>query len=410
MISLWTAVFLGGLAVGASVVGLLVARRTREPLAFFLGIAGVVSGTWGVIEIVDSYRRFDLVAAAIGLSLASVGGGYALASSLLPYLTARRPTPSLPEHVEARTTRPAVLLLGCIEPPRYQPPAITDELDRLAQAGLPETTLGITPFLYAAQKARYRAMGGTSPSAQQAKAIAERLEVRLRESVAFLRFVSCVGRDTLDRAVAEAASRGATDIVVATVSVAESYVADRAKAAVDLMRPEAHGLRVVYAPPLWGSETLTEYVADQIWRARDEPTATGVALVLHGQPDAWERSHASFDIQENSFAHRVRVLLSEKGIPQENIRLCYAEWRVPDITETVRHLAALGCRRVLICPATFPFESSVTLLDAQVAIRQARVEGHVNTVMLNAWGEDPIVSDVLFGAIRAASKDLGHEV
>lgn len=410
MTSQWTAVFLGGLAVGASVVGLLVAQRVREPLAFLLGVAGVILGTWGVIEIVDTYRRIDMIAAAIGLSLASVGGGYALASSLLPYLTSTRRAPSLPELVEARTTRPVVLLLCCTEPPRYKPAAITDELDRLAHAGLPEATLGITPFLYAAQKARYRAMGGVSPSAQQAKAVAERLERRLRESIHYLRLVTCVGRDTLDRAVAEAASGGATDVIVATISVAESYATDRAKSSVDSMRPDAHGMHVVNAAQLWGSEALAEHVAEQIWRARDEPTATGVALMLHGQPDEWERSHAAFDEQENSFAHRIRMMLSERGIPQDNIRLCYAEWRVPDLTETVRHLAALGCRRVLICPACFPFESSATLLDAQVAIKQARVEGHVSTVMLSAWGEDPIVSDVLFSAIRAASRELGNEL
>ncbi len=406
----WVAVFVGGLAVGASIVGLLVAQRIREPLAFLLGIAGVIVGTWGIIGIVDTYNRIDMTVAGLGLSLASVGGGYALVSSLLPYMTSNRSRPTLPEQVQPRVPKPGIVLLSCIEPRKYQPVAITQELDRLAQAGLPEATLGITPFLYASQKARYRAMGGTSPSSRQAQAVAERLEKRLGDSIAYLEFVSCVGRDTLDRAVARAASQGVANVIVATLSVAESYVTDRAKSAVDTLRPDTHGMRVVYTPPLWGSEALAEHVAEQVWRARDEPTATGVALILHGQPDEWERSHASFDVQENSFAHRIRMILTDKGIPRDNIKLCFAEWRVPDITETVRHLAALGCRRVLICPACFPFESSVTLLDAQVAVKQARVEGHVNTVILGAWGEESIVSDVLFGEIRTASRDLDRGI
>jgi len=410
MAALWTAVFLGGLAVGASVVGLLVAQRAREPLAFLLGILGVVVGTWGIIEVIDVYRRADMIIAAVGLSLASVGGGYALGSSLLPYLSSTRRAPVLPDTVQNRTDKPTVLVLSCIEPERYQPVAITQELDRLAHAGLPEATMGITPFLYAAQKARYRAMGGKSPAARQAQLTTERLAARLSESVERVRFVSCVGRDTLDRAVVEAADRGVSDMIIVTAAVAESYVTDRAKASVDAMRPEAHGVRVAYAPPLWGSEVLAEHVADQVWRARDEPAATGVALVLHGQPDEWERSHASFDVQENSFAQRIRMLLVDRGMPAENVRLCHGEWRVPDITETVRHLAALGCRRVLVCPVCYPFENSATILDFQVSIRQARVDGHVTTVTLNAWGEDPVLSDVLFASARSAADDLGLSI
>jgi protoheme ferro-lyase len=130
-----------------------------------------------------------------------------------------------------------------------------------------------------------------------------------------------------------------------------------------------------------------------------------VALVLHGQPEAWQKSHASFDVQENSFANRVRATLIDRGLHQENIRLCYAEWRNPDITETVRHLAALGCSRVLICPACFPFESSVTILDMPVAVRQARVDAHVSTVVLGAWGDGPRLVDVLGTTVRWALHD-----
>lgn len=406
----WTAVFIGGLAVGASLVGLLALRRSREPLAFLLGIAGVALGTWGIVEIIDTFRSASMILAAVGLSLASAVGGYALASVLLPSFSPRPRTPVLPERVEERTLRPAVLLLACIEPERYQPSAITREIERLSTAGLPEATVAITPFLYAAQKARYRAMNGTSPSLRQARVVAERLGDRFADSVEYVQLVTCVGRDTLDRAVANAASQGVSGVIVAGISVAESYVADRAKSTVDSMRPESHGMDIVYTPPFWGSEALAEHVAEQVWRARSDPHTTGVALVLHGQPEPWERSHGSFDVQENSFAHRVRMLLAEKGIPQDNVRLCFAEWRVPDVSESVRHLAALGCERVLVCPASFPFESSATRLDLQVGIKQARVEDNVSTVMLNAWGEDPVTTDVLFSAVRAASKELGRTI
>ncbi len=403
----WGTIFIGGLTVGTSVVGLLVVSRGREPLLLFLAIAGIVGGAWGIIEVVDAYGQANVTLAALGLSVGSVGGGYALASALLPYLAARRSTPELPDTFDDTVSGPLALIVAQIEPEHYRPSAIAQELERLAAAGLPEATLGIAPFLYAAQKARYRALGGTSPAARQARALSENVESELGKDFGAVRFVSGVGRDTLDRVVVQAAQDGFRNIVVATLAVGESYAMDRAKAAVDSLRPESHGLRLSYTPPLWGSAELCEHVSDLVWQARDVPEHTGVALTLHGQPDAWQKSHTSFDVQENSFANRVRSILIDRGLPQQNVRLCYAEWRNPDITETVRHLAALGCSRVLVCPACFPFESSVTIIDMQVSIRQARVEAHVSTVTIGAWGDNPRVAGLLAKQLKATARELG---
>ena len=105
----------------------------------------------------------------------------------------------------------------------------------------------------------------------------------------------------------------------------------------------------------------------------DDPETTGVALLMHGQPDAHQQTHAHFDIQENAFCNRVRMMLVEKGIAESNIRLCWMDWRAPDVTETVRHLAALGCDRILVVPACYPFDSMMTMLDLPMSVRQARV-------------------------------------
>lgn len=402
----WIAVFLGGLAVGAAVVGLLTIDRNKEPLAFLLGVAGVFAGTWGILEIINVYHRADLVVAAVGLSLASLGGGYALASTLVPLLSSRRKSCTLPPDPVHALQLPAVVVIATVEPERYQVSAITSELERLAAAGMPEATIGIMPFLYAAQKARYRAIGGSSPSMKQALAATERLEALLGDSVGSVRFVSCVGRDTLDRSVCELAVNETSTIIVAAISVGESYAIDRAKAATDQLRPGSHGITIAYTPPLWGADRLVESVAERIWTATDTPESTGVALVAHGQPEPWERTHAAFDVQENSFLNRARTLLGEHGIPSSNIKLCFQDWRTPDVTETVRHLAALGCSRILVVPACDPFESATTLIDLQVAVRQARVPEHVTTITLGAWGDDPVIGEVLAEAVRTAQADL----
>lgn len=402
----WIAVFAGGLVTGSAVVLLLVVVRAREFFALLLGLAGIATATWGVLGIVELYQQPGPTFAAVSLSVAALGGGYALASSLLNTFTSRPHAVVLQDITSMPDSRPSVLVLACIEPERYRPSAVTMELERLSAADVPEATLGITPFLYAAQKARYRAIGDVSPSQAQAQRVTERLEELLGDTVTEIRLVSCDAAGALESAVAASVAAGSSSVVVAVISVGESYIVDRARERVDRMRPSRHGAEVVYTPPLWCSDRLTAHLADRIMLTAEHPGQTGVALVLQGQPDAWARSHAAFDVQENSFANRVRMLLVDRGVPPQNVRLCYAEWRDPDVTETVRHLAATGCARVLVSPVSTPFESTSTLLDLQMAVRHARVDEHVAAVTLGAWGDDPVIAEVLRDAIVSTMQDL----
>jgi protoheme ferro-lyase len=57
------------------------------------------------------------------------------------------------------------------------------------------------------------------------------------------------------------------------------------------------------------------------------------------------------------------------------------------VTSAVRHLAALGCDRVLVSPAVFPLDCIATQLEIPLMIRQARVES-VPVVMLPTWRDD----------------------
>jgi len=286
--------------------------------------------------------------------------------------------------------------------------AIALEIQDLSSAGLPEATIGVTPFLYAAQKARYRAVNGRSNSAAQAKAICERLETALdRERFARVDLVTCIGRDSLAAAVVRLQATGYSRVVVASLSVAESFQMDRAKGEVDALRPDLHGMRVAYTTPLWASDSIANMIAERIATFLVEPENTGAVLVMHGQSESRERTHPTFDVQENAFANRVRMLLSERGLSESNVRLCWAEWRSPDITESVRHLAALGCTRIVVAPVCYPLETIATVLDMAVAVRQARVEPHVYVTTLPAWGDDPLVADALAEAVREAAEEFG---
>lgn len=405
---MWLEVFAGGLAAGAGLVGLLASRRGFEAPAFLFSLLGLlVSGT-GVVIISGEHERTGLTLAAIGLGMASTVGGYGLASALLPVFRRTHRRPVLPATLGEASGTTDVVLVACCEPERYHPSAVAEELAGYSDEGLPEPGMAVVPFLYAAQKARYRAVGGRSPAAAQTRSLAERLGTIMSRhgGIGTVECVTCTGRDTLDAAVTRAVERGARRIIAVSASIGESHSLDRAKARVDLMRPRELGIDMVYATPLWGSDRLALALADRITTVASEPDLTGVALVMHGQPDTRQRTHGAFDVQENAFCNRIRMMLTEHGIPEQNIRLCYLDWREPGVTETVRHIAAMGCGRVIISPACFAFDSIATTLDLQVAVRQARVETHVTTVVLPAWSDDAVAATVLAEAIDEALPDL----
>lgn len=406
----WIQLLGGALVTGATIVELLSLKRSAEPFALGVMLASTVLAGAGVARIDTSYNRAEVTVFAVLLALGVAAGGYGLVSAMLINLARRPHHPELvDEGSTVNTTVTAVLVLACIEPETYDPASTARDLLSLADAGLPETSIGITPFLYTAQKARYRAAGGRSPSAAQARSVAVQLQAQLDGKI-FTRtdLVTCGEPNALAEQIARLYLQGFRRIVVAVASVAESYEIDRAKASVDALRPEASGLEIVYTSPLWASDSLVSTLARRITASTQNPTTTGVALLMHGQPEQRERTHPGFDVEENAFVNRVRMALIDSGYVENNIRLCRADWRPPDVTETVRHLAALGCTRILVAPACYPFESVSTILDLTVAMRQARVDPHVYVTRLAAWGEDPAFATALHDAIHAAHAELEH--
>jgi len=405
----WTMLAGGALAGGAALVGLLSLRRAYEPLMLLAGMMSMAVCGAGVARVAGVYNSPGMTVFAVFLAFGCVAGGYGLASAALTGMNTSYRTPELLDHTPHPTTTIAVLVLACIEPERYEPRANARELRDLSSAGLPEATVGVTPFLYAAQKARYRAVGGRSNAAGQARAICERLEAVLdSERFGRVDLVTCVGSDMLAASVVRLQGLGYREVVVASLEVAESFEADRAKSQLDTLRPELHDVRVAHTAPLWASDELANMVAERIATFLVDPLTTGAVLVMHGQAEARERTHATFDVQENAFANRVRMMLIDAGMPEPNIRLCWAEWRTPDVTESVRHLAAIGCQRIVVSPVCYPLESIAAVLDLAVAVRQARVEPSVYVTTLPAWGNDPRVTEALVAAIHSAAEEFAR--
>lgn len=403
--ALWIVLVVGSTIAGVAIVGVLVVTRIHESLAAVAGLAGFAASIWAFGQLGTAYARTDVLLYALGISLAALGGGYALCSALLDRLagTPRLPTVTIGEDVH----RTRAILLVCAESASYDPRETSRELTRLAEEGLIDLTIGVTPFMYAAQKSRYRAIGGESPTRAQAHQLAEAVEALLdRERFDGVEVAWCEHTNGLAECVARAAAAGCRRVVVAPVAVGESAEMADAKRAVDQMRLREWDVGVAYAQPVWNSDAVLAVLVERITAAVDHAASTGVALIAHGQPESREQAHASFDANESAFVNRARLLLAEQGIEESRVLVAWAEWRDPDVSATVRHLAARGCTRVLVVPACFPFDDLVTRLDIPLGIRQARIDPKITVITLNAWTDDRRIVETVREAILETEAEL----
>jgi protoheme ferro-lyase len=399
----WVMLIAGALVTGAALVGVLVSRQGDEPLFGVIGLAGFAASAWAFGLITVTYDRLDAITYAFVFALASLAGGYALMSTLLGMLASHRAT-QRPGDLPADVGSAAVLVLGEVEPPNYSPRETAAALDQLAEEGLLNASVGVLPFLFMAQKTRYRAAGGSSPGARQLESLAERLFATFTppRKVGRVDSTWCTGERALPERVLAAVRAGFRTIIVAQAVVADSLEVDRAKRAVDAMRLEDIGVSVVYSEPLWRSERVAAVVGSQALAAVGQRDGAGVVLVGQGQPEERARECRSFDEQETAFLNRVRMYLADHGVREQNVRIAWSDWHGPDVTNTVRHLAALGCEHIVVSPTCFPLDSLSTVLDLPLAVRQARVDDSVYVVTLRGWGDDPSVMEALYSEVAGA--------
>ncbi len=400
----WSALLVGAVFFGVGVVAWFVVPRQWEAPAFVVTAFGLGGSAYAVVQAAVVTRRVEIVLASIVIGVAGSIGGYGLAAALLPLIAgSRQPPPTLPSAPRGRGTR--VFLLTSAEPERYSVSATAAELNYLQEDGESPAPVAVLPFFFAAQKSRYRAAGGRSPARADTTRIADTLaSVLSKEGVESVLAVFCGGAKSLAEHVAEAVAEGCGRIIVVPVGVTTDQSCDIEASRLADMRPEAHDVDVAFTPSLWGSMELANMLADRVHRAVSLGSDGGAALVIHGQPPSEERSHSSYGADELAFAHRVRLLLIDRGLPEELVRISYSEWRDPSVNEAVRHLAALGCERIVVCPVSFPTETLYTLLDLRHAVDQARV--NVSVTILAAWGAETPVIEALAHAVRTTASEM----
>ncbi len=386
----WIALVAGSLTAGVAIVGVLVVRRSFEPLAVALFLAGAAIAAYSLVTITAAFPASEFVLYAVAFLLAAAGGGYALASSLLLEVGRRTARLDIPDHVVATTSVPAVIVVCTVEPESYSMTETASLLADLSEEDRLDASISSLPLVFFAQKARYVAIGGTSPARGELKRVVERLDSELNlVAKTSVTWASCTGRGRLAARVAQAVAAGHTRVVVAELGVASSPALTAAKREVDALRLAHRGVDLGWAGPFGANDALVAMLSSAAFDAVGEPESTGVVLVGHGQPAEESLRDDELDQVETVLLNRVRLALVERGLPETHVRLAWAEWATPDVTSSVRHLAAVGPSRIVVLPTVFPLDTLATRLDLETAVRQARTSEEVETVILPAWGDDP---------------------
>lgn len=397
----WVGLLAGCVIFGVMIVAALVLPRTASPVALVVGFVGMFTSVTSFGSIASRYGSSGAIGGSMVVLIAGITAGYAVAAATLPYLKA-----SPRAHVGSVSGEGSrgVVLVGCCEPERYDPRVVARRqalLEESAQIVVPMTAL---PFVYFAEKARYRALGGRLAGESTARQLADRVTSAPDAADWKVALAWCHTPDSLPRAVASLASAGVDTIALIPLGMPESAPLDELQKALADASHEEGAPTVTPAPTVWSDRLLPERMAERIIAATAGARTenVGVLLVSEGSPEAWDKRYSGASEADTYFNQRVKVLLAETGMPERHIRTAYLEWVAPDVTEALRHLVALGCTRVVVAPTTVALPTLETSLDLGHAIALARAPEDVLVVALHPWGDDEVFADALRRSGKAA--------
>lgn len=408
MLVAWIAVITCAVASGCLLCAALVVRR--RPWTYGAGSAAFLSSAIAAVVLASrSGARLETPIVASLIAVGALIGGFLLGSSLVPALT-RSPETRSPPATRIRISHGiAVALVSEGQPETYEPAVMTQAFELLTSNGVPVPAEALRVLSYATERTRYRGRG-PSPARPVLRAVGRDLATSLGEQGLQIELEQAwlQGTPRLSDAVLVAADAGSDSLVIVHAGVAETMEYERARREAD-RQAVLSGVRLSYASPLWSEKPLARLVCDRVLQSLGEDVREedGAMLVGLGQPWQWDRARPSTGEHETFFLQRVRSMLVSAGLEESHVRPAWLDWQDPGVTEVVRHLAALGCTRIVAVPATVPADTLETLIDLPAAIEQAALDPSTELTILPAWGNDPVFSAVLADVTLRTAREAG---
>lgn len=389
MIVTWVVLLAGSVLFGMAVVAAMVLPGALAITALALAAVSLGASFWMAAGLLSTYGTFEAVLAGAFFILAGSGIGYRVAASALPHLGSESATPTL---APSTGDGAGVILVADTDPERYDPRAVARRHVRLTEGAHVEIPPTAVPFVFLAAKARYRASRDSATGATLANSLAESTRRILDDAGTPVDVALALDGDAgmLTSLIARQVGHSARDIGVVVLGSEDTDAVDRAKTVLDRARPNDAGISVAFGPSVWHDTTLAARLVERILDAAGdvEPADLGVVLISQGMPPEWEHVHDEAKRQENYFNQRVRLLLTERGLDERAVRIAWLDWQLPDVTEAVRHVAALGRTTIVTAPSTIALPTLESAIELDRAVDLARLPASVKVIPLAFWGDD----------------------
>ncbi|MBC7266181.1 MAG: CbiX/SirB N-terminal domain-containing protein [Anaerosomatales bacterium] len=393
---LWVAAAAFGFFAGLCLVVGLVAPGPLSPAAVVACLLCCLGAAWSSAGLAALYGSYAPAIASVFFSAATCFIGYRIAASLLlDVLT----VPSASSVQGTLASDKLAVILADAEPHRYDPHVPAARLKRIERTDAATLSTGVLPLVFLAERVRYRALRGPHPARYIVEAVTDAVRSRLHEPLADLA-VEVAYVDSSPNLASLVARARPSSVVLIELGASGSLPFLEAR----LEAERAAASYLTCPPSVWRDERMALRLRDRILDRVPEDTraSTGVALFGSGIPDAWHAQSASWLEDETYFLTRATVLLEEAGLPAQAIRHAWLDWQEPSLAEAIRHLAATGSDRIVVCPATILYPDLSTMLDVSRDVRDARLPEHVQVTVLPPWGDDEVLVEILASRIADA--------
>lgn len=398
---LWGAAAAFGVLAGVSLVAGLVARRLLSVAAMCACVLSCLGAAWSAAGLANRYGTIAAAVAGVVFAAACCLAGYRLASSVLLDILTRSEARRRPK--AASTTGRLAILLADAEPRSYSPHLLAARLKRIELTGAATLSSGVLPLVFFAERMRYRALQGPHPARMVVEAVADAVRERLSQAGCSCDVAVAYVDSQPDVADVVARTGPADEICLVDLGAAGSLPYLEARETEEQSTDRGTVLRVC-APSVWRdirlATRLCERIIDRV--PSDTRQSTGVVLMGSGVPHEWHRRNASWLEDETYFLTRVTMLLQEAGFLPHAVRHAWMNWQEPDLAESLRHLAAVGCTWIVVCPATILYPDLTMILDTNRDVRAARLPEHVQVTVMPPWDDDEVLVKVVASRVAEA--------